>query len=211
MESLPGIGIKSAIKLMKKYHNIKNVLNLLKLTSKAFPCDYERRFWIAFYTFQHQTVYDCCASSLVALTPIADEDFLMALAGSLDFLGPRFDSDVAKNVCNGALHPITKVPIALHGVMSPKKLPAARLLPALPDPMTTPPLPFSASAVEKRILAENDENASNGVTSSAPKHLKTSFYFAKKVAVCRATTSEDLVLTPADSQTSLLDFFAKCP
>ncbi|KAH6790266.1 hypothetical protein C2S51_005272 [Perilla frutescens var. frutescens] len=118
LQSLPGMGLKKAYALMKKFKNHENVIKHLKYNSVDVPPLYEESFKKAILTFKHQRVYDPVNEDIVHLSKpigIIDED--------LDFLGPYpFATDcsnsitllpqhVAKGIAEGGIDPFTKEPI----------------------------------------------------------------------------------------------------
>ncbi|CAA0832384.1 Exonuclease 1 [Striga hermonthica] len=83
LQSLPGMGLKKAHALMKKFKNHQNVIKHLKYNNIEFTPLYEESFRRAILTFRHQRVYDPVGEEIVHLSePVdsTDED--------LDFLGP---------------------------------------------------------------------------------------------------------------------------
>lgn len=59
LESIKGIGFKTAYKLMKEHGNIKGVLRAISSSKKyLIPKAYIQNFHIAYMTFLYQIVYD---------------------------------------------------------------------------------------------------------------------------------------------------------
>ena len=114
LSSLPGIGIKTAIKLLKKHGTIDNLMRSLRLSCKEFSSDYESRFYRAELTFKHQRVYDPIQQCLRYLNePERVEMCNGVLSPNAfiddwdDYFGPSFDDDTARAVACGLLDPIT--------------------------------------------------------------------------------------------------------
>ncbi|KAG6416724.1 hypothetical protein SASPL_124160 [Salvia splendens] len=107
LPSLPGMGLKKAHALMKKFKNHENVIKHLKYNSVDVTPLYEESFKKAILTFKHQRVYDPISDDIVHLSEpvgIADE--------VLDFLGPYpFAIDCILSIAEGDIDPITKDPI----------------------------------------------------------------------------------------------------
>ncbi|XP_042067862.1 exonuclease 1-like [Salvia splendens] len=119
LPSLPGMGLKKAHALMKKFKNHENVIKHLKYNSIDVTPLYEESFKKAILTFKHQRVYDPISDDIVHLSEpvgIADED--------LDFLGPSLPQHVAKGIAEGDIDPITKDPIQIESGAAEKTLQA---------------------------------------------------------------------------------------
>nr|GMD09142.1 exonuclease 1 isoform X1 [Ipomoea batatas] len=104
LQSLPGMGLKKAHALMKKFRSYDKVIKHLKYNTGAVPPLYEESFKKAIMTFQHQLVYDPVTEDLVHLSELpagADED--------IEFLGP-YPCNIAKGIARGDLDPLTKMP-----------------------------------------------------------------------------------------------------
>ncbi|XP_019169233.1 PREDICTED: exonuclease 1 [Ipomoea nil] len=105
LQSLPGMGLKKAHALMKKFRSYDKVIKHLKYNTVAVPPLYEESFKKAMMTFLHQLVYDPVTEDLVHLSELpagADED--------IEFLGPMLPPEVAKGIARGDLDPLTKLP-----------------------------------------------------------------------------------------------------
>lgn len=105
LQSLPGMGLKKAHALMKKFKSYDKVLKHLKYNSAAVPPLYEESFRKAILTFQHQRVYDPLAEGIVHLSEPPNN-----FDGNLDFLGPSISNDIAKGIAKGDIDPFTKMP-----------------------------------------------------------------------------------------------------
>uniref|UniRef100_M1AB16 Exonuclease 1 n=1 Tax=Solanum tuberosum TaxID=4113 RepID=M1AB16_SOLTU len=83
LQSLPGMGLKKAHALIKKFESYDKVIKHLRYNTAAVSPMYEESFRKAIMTFQHQRVYDLMTKDLVHLSELSD-------CGSqdLDFLGP---------------------------------------------------------------------------------------------------------------------------
>ncbi|XP_057764075.1 exonuclease 1 [Salvia miltiorrhiza] len=117
LPSLPGMGLKKAHALMKKFKNHENVIKHLKYSSVDVTPLYEESFKKAILTFKHQRVYDPVSEDIVHLSKpigIADED--------LDFLGPSLPQHVAKGIAEGDIDPFTKEPIQIESGAAEKTL-----------------------------------------------------------------------------------------
>ncbi|XP_047318686.1 exonuclease 1 isoform X2 [Impatiens glandulifera] len=105
LQSLPGMGLKKAYAIIKKFKDYKKVIKHLKYSTTAVSPGYEESFRKAILTFQHQRVYDPSAEDIVHLSDLTDVE------DELDFLGPSMPQDIAIGVATGDLDPFTKMPI----------------------------------------------------------------------------------------------------
>jgi hypothetical protein len=112
LASPPGIGLKTAMKLLKKidaYALIKSWINwgTTAKAPKLIP-DYLDRFKLADLTFQHQRVFDRAAGKLVPLRPFP-ENFELTHDIS-NSIGPDMEPHIARGIAEGKLDPFTKEP-----------------------------------------------------------------------------------------------------
>ncbi|KAK4786634.1 hypothetical protein SAY86_010467 [Trapa natans] len=122
LQSMPGMGLKKAHQLIKKFKTYDKVIKHLKYNTTSVPPDYEEMFRKAVLTFHHQRVYDPLCETIVHLSDVPDH-----LDDDLDFLGPYpffsfpnaslcisiftlIPQHVAKRIAEGDLDPITKIP-----------------------------------------------------------------------------------------------------
>lgn len=138
LPSPSGMGLKTAIKLIRKHRDAPRALRALRLDSNfRFPPDYEEAFRRAELTFRHQQVFDPDARKAVPLTPLPDGVDWESLE---PFLGARVPDDVAAGIADGLLDPITRTafpplpsaaPVATAATTLRRSLPAR---PGLPVP-----------------------------------------------------------------------------
>ncbi|GMP74034.1 hypothetical protein CsSME_00031571 [Camellia sinensis var. sinensis] len=83
LQSLPGMGLKKAHALVKKFKCHEKVIKHLKYSTVAVSPSYEESFKKAILTFQHQRVYDPTIEDIVHLSDLPDN-----VGDDLDFLGP---------------------------------------------------------------------------------------------------------------------------
>ena len=75
LPSIPGIGLKTAYSLLRKYKTADNVIRAVKLEGKKdVPRNYLRDFKLAEKVFLHQRVYDPQSQQIVNMTPIPSSD-----------------------------------------------------------------------------------------------------------------------------------------
>ncbi|KAI5670730.1 hypothetical protein M9H77_11094 [Catharanthus roseus] len=106
LQSLPGMGLKKAHALIKKFKTYDKVIKHLKYNSVSISSHYEESFKKALLTFQHQRVYDPLLEDIVHLSELPD-----GLHENLDFLGPLIPQHIAKGIATGDLDPFTKMPL----------------------------------------------------------------------------------------------------
>ncbi|KAK1323916.1 Exonuclease 1 [Acorus calamus] len=86
LQSLPGMGLKRAHALLRKFKSYDKVIKHLRYSAVSVPPLYEENFKKAMWTFQHQRVYDPTSEDISHLTQIPHD-----LGCDLDFLGPYPD------------------------------------------------------------------------------------------------------------------------
>ncbi len=196
LDSLPGIGIKTAIKLMKKHSGIDGVLEHLQFSNSAFSSNYHARFWRAEQTFRYQRVFDPKTEKLVYLNEIEHETLLCSSANSSSFtaysqgiltpeddeyFGPAFEDEIASKISQGLLNPITRQP---HTPVKASKNSASprKRIHASPRKTATSPQKISCTP-NKRINSPrkqpvSSENALN-VRCASLSSKRRSPYFSK--------------------------------
>ncbi|KAG6573339.1 Exonuclease 1, partial [Cucurbita argyrosperma subsp. sororia] len=104
LQSLPGMGLKRAHALIKKFMSYDKVIRHLKYSTVSVPPLYEESFKKAIMTFQHQRVYDPITEDIVHLSPISHN-----IGDDLDFLGP-YPFLWTKGIAEGDIDPCTNLP-----------------------------------------------------------------------------------------------------
>jgi len=87
LDSIPGIGIKTAHKLLRKHKTIEKVVQNVRLDGNLpVPSDYIAQFRLAELVFLHQRVYNPRTGRLDTLFPVMKEGGL----GDLEegYIGP---------------------------------------------------------------------------------------------------------------------------
>ncbi|XP_024020546.1 exonuclease 1 [Morus notabilis] len=105
LQSLPGMGLKRAHTLIKRFTTYDKVIKHLRYSIASVPPLYEESFKKAILTFQHQRVYDPVTEDIVHLSEISCD-----IGDGLDFLGPSIPKDIAKGIAEGDLDPFTNMP-----------------------------------------------------------------------------------------------------
>eukprot|EP00117_Sycon_ciliatum_P046076 scpid47662/ scgid6228/ Exonuclease 1; Exonuclease I len=103
LASVSGVGLQTAVKLLRKCNkDVSKVISNLRLDcSKRVPTDYEKRFWLAEYTFLYQIVYDPEAKQTRHLTTIPSD--VLQLCDDWSFVGVNNDTSRAEGIASGAL------------------------------------------------------------------------------------------------------------
>ncbi|KAH7099178.1 PIN domain-like protein [Auriculariales sp. MPI-PUGE-AT-0066] len=80
LPNIPGMGLKTAHKMIKKYHNVEKVLTAVRFEGKRrIPSDYLVRFRMAERAFLHQRVWDPSQGRLVCLEDLPEGDVQAAM------------------------------------------------------------------------------------------------------------------------------------
>ena len=162
LPSIPGIGIKTAHKLLRRYKTVERLLQSLRLEgSHAVPDAYAAEFSRAELAFVYQRVYDPRLGRLVTLSAFDGQDEA--------WIGVDLAVEVAKGIALGDLHPETKEPIV---DMYPdyKPLPNARpgrVVTKTPTPRKQGPM----DAFVKRTTPSQVHPKPIGTTTSGPARL----------------------------------------
>ncbi|WRT66840.1 uncharacterized protein IL334_003803 [Kwoniella shivajii] len=109
LDSIAGIGLKKAHALMRRFKTVEKLLQHIRLEgSMTIPQDYLASFAQAELAFIHQRVYCPQQCRLVPLN-----DFPEGGLGDSDerWIGLDVDSEIAKGMAKGDIHPETREPI----------------------------------------------------------------------------------------------------
>eukprot|EP01084_Bolivina_argentea_P207416 353884_1 len=96
LDNLPGIGLKTAIKLFTENPDIGDLLNIL-IRQKNESVEYMLNFKQAVLTFFHQKVYAIARKKIIYLNPIRSSSNKI----NLDFLGTNIDNKLATQIAFG--------------------------------------------------------------------------------------------------------------
>lgn len=105
LASLPGLGLKKAHALVKKFRSYDKVIKHLRYSTVAVSPGYEEAFEKAILTFRHQRVYDPVIEDIVHLSAPSEN-----ICINLDFLGPYIPQHMAKGIAVGDIDPLTMLP-----------------------------------------------------------------------------------------------------
>ncbi|CAL5409105.1 unnamed protein product [Camellia sinensis] len=186
LQSLPGMGLKKAHALVKKFKCHEKVIKHLKYSTVAVSPSYEESFKKAILTFQHQRVYDPTIEDIVHLSDLPDN-----VGDDLDFL---------EEVNNGAglvvdrtyhLKDFKPEAIGFASLEAKRRFRAPRSAPTHPSPINETSRPVEhvtkeaaacktdcspASLLDSRYLAiasSPDDYVDNGVVTESPESLES--------------------------------------
>jgi exonuclease-1 len=105
LEGLPGMGLKTAYRMLRKYKTVERVVRIIQFEGKTrITPDYLARFRQAELTFLYQRVFCPEKKRLVLLTeadPIID-------LNEMPFIGAALEVSLANGIASGEVNPITK-------------------------------------------------------------------------------------------------------
>ncbi|KAM6503352.1 exodeoxyribonuclease 1 [Amanita muscaria] len=109
LPSIPGIGLKTACTLLRKWKTVNQVVKVLLLEGKkSVPKDYLKRFEMAEKCFLHQRVYCPLSEKLVHLADINGEEWNDEYDA---YVGRLIDPDSAQSIARGDTDPISCLPM----------------------------------------------------------------------------------------------------
>ncbi|GAA5870233.1 hypothetical protein JCM3774_004616 [Rhodotorula dairenensis] len=109
LDSVAGLGLKTAYKLLRKYKTPEKVIQFVRLEGHLnVPRTYLDDFRRAELTFLHQHVFDPRTQSLTHLSPLPIDK----TAEDLPFIGPLLEAEFARGIAHGEIDPITKQKMA---------------------------------------------------------------------------------------------------
>ncbi|KAF8635429.1 hypothetical protein AX15_000418 [Amanita polypyramis BW_CC] len=104
LPSIPGIGLKTACSLLRKWKTVEQVVKALILEGKkSVPRDYLQLYEWAEKCFLHQRVYCPLVEDLVHLTDINGVDWSHECDG---YVGRSIEPNLAKKVAQGEIDPV---------------------------------------------------------------------------------------------------------
>lgn len=105
-KGVPGVGLKTAFSLVKKYNTAKKVLEVLKLDGKMPPEDLEEEMYKANLAFQFQKVFNPRTQKMAALNSYPESSDVDIETLEL-CCGKTVPDVVQSQISNGLLHPNT--------------------------------------------------------------------------------------------------------
>ncbi|KAI1424207.1 hypothetical protein F5Y12DRAFT_467087 [Xylaria sp. FL1777] len=161
LESIPGLGLKTAHRLLRKHKSVERIVRTLQFEGKhRIPANYLTLFHQAEHTFLYQWAFCPTSRKLVNLTALPPDLNL----DQLPFIGSCVEPQLAQRIANGDVNPITKQEIILPIPPSPRKRTASTAYRSsnMPSqsPQDTPKKPIDSYFKNHRrvALAEMDPN-----------------------------------------------------
>uniref|UniRef100_A0AAV1UIW6 Exonuclease 1 n=1 Tax=Peronospora matthiolae TaxID=2874970 RepID=A0AAV1UIW6_9STRA len=200
LPSIPGFGIKRAYTAMKQHGSFAKIIRALRLEGKVrIPATYEDDFAKAVLTFRHQRVYCPEKKELVPLTPIPSN--LLASDPTMDFVGPVLPSDLATEIANGDVDPITmkrfRTQVLLPSNTSFQSSPDESVVQKPAAPLVAPKADITPSIHASKLAAVAAPNASSLCPADVRRKMPVSFRNTNKVTPAAAlpTTKSSQSLT----------------
>ncbi|KAM0525458.1 hypothetical protein ACHAPE_000163 [Trichoderma viride] len=109
LNGLPGVGLKTAYRLLRKSKSPERIVRMLQFDGKRISENYLTLFYQAELTFLHQWVFCPTEKKLVHLTELDAN----RTAEEMPFIGSYVEPEMARKIASGDVDPITKLPIAL--------------------------------------------------------------------------------------------------
>ncbi|PTB77512.1 nuclease-like protein [Trichoderma longibrachiatum ATCC 18648] len=109
LNGLPGVGLKTAYRMLRKTKSPERIVRLLQLDGKRISENYLTLFYQAELTFLHQWVFCPTKKELVHLTELDGT----RTAEEMPFIGAYVEPEMARKVASGDVNPITKLPIIM--------------------------------------------------------------------------------------------------
>lgn len=112
LASIPGMGLKTAHRLVRKYKNLDSIFKALyRELGTKMPSDYEEKFRRADSTFLFQRVF-CPLKQTIIMGHQVPDPFSLD-DETLELIGAALPDDLARAVADGSVDPITKQVIVL--------------------------------------------------------------------------------------------------
>ncbi|KAL7797248.1 hypothetical protein V8C37DRAFT_370487 [Trichoderma ceciliae] len=109
LNGLPGVGLKTAYRMLRKTKSPERIVRLLQFEGKRVSENYLTLFYQAELTFLHQWVFCPTKKELVHLTELDGT----RTAEEMPFIGPHVEPETARKIASGDVNPITKLPITM--------------------------------------------------------------------------------------------------
>ncbi|TQV96775.1 hypothetical protein V2A60_000583 [Cordyceps javanica] len=156
LNGLPGVGLKTAHRLMRKSKTPERVVRMLQFDGKRVSENYLTQFYQAELTFLHQWVFCPKQRELVHLTDLDGT----RTAAEMPFIGAFVEPAVARGVAAGDINPITKEPIILHLTPSKRKLAQTKSYSSTPATKQQPVKPITSffGTPARKPMGEMDPN-----------------------------------------------------
>ncbi|KAI1101310.1 hypothetical protein F4804DRAFT_316183 [Jackrogersella minutella] len=135
LDSINNLGLKTAHRMMRKHKTPERVVRMLQFDGKyRVPAGYLALFQQAEQTFLYQWVFCPKANKLVHFSDPGPG----FNADELPFIGSFIEPEVARGIAVGDVNPMTKKPIVLRAVPSPRKRTASGATPNVSQTVRVP-------------------------------------------------------------------------
>jgi len=131
-KGLPGVGLKTAYRLLRKSKTPERVVQMVQLGGKRVSENYLSEFYQAELTFLHQWVFCPEKRELVHLTDLDNR----RTSEEMPYIGAYVEPSLARQIAEGDVDPITKTPIITATTPSKRRhsQAAAAAVPGPPSP-----------------------------------------------------------------------------
>jgi exonuclease-1 len=107
LDSIPGIGLKTAHRLLRRHKTVEKVVQMIKLEGTLHvPEGYIQAFAQAELAFIHQRVFDPTLKKLVPLNALPQGGLK---ENDEKWVGLDMDPEIARGIAEGILHPETGI------------------------------------------------------------------------------------------------------
>ncbi|PHH69356.1 hypothetical protein CDD80_6795 [Ophiocordyceps camponoti-rufipedis] len=152
LDNLPGVGLKTAYRLLRKGKTPERVVRMLQFEGKRVSENYLTQFYQAEMTFLHQWVFCPTKKKLVHLTELDEK----RTAEEMPFIGSYVEPELARAVAAGDVDPITKKPIMLQ--TTPSKRRHSQAMPTLATQPPSKPINSYFKGANRIPMGEMDPN-----------------------------------------------------
>ena len=122
LNGLPGVGLKTAYRMLRKSKTPERVVRMLQFDGKRVSENYLTQFYQAELTFLHQWVFCPEKKELVHLTELDGT----RTAAEMPYIGAHVEKEIAQAIARGDMNPMTKEAIQLALTPSKRKLSMSR-------------------------------------------------------------------------------------
>ncbi|CAM1504247.1 Fc.00g018380.m01.CDS01 [Cosmosporella sp. VM-42] len=152
LDGLPGVGLKTAYRMMRKTKAPERVVKMVQFQGKRVSENYLVRFYQAELTFLHQWVFCPEKKELVHLTELDGT----RTAEEMPFIGAPVEKEIARAVAKGDMNPITKTPIVIP--VTPSKRRHSQFTAGVANPTPTKPISSYFKGHNRIPMGEMDPN-----------------------------------------------------
>lgn len=152
LDNLPGVGLKTAYRMLRKGKTPERVVRMLQFEGKRVSENYLTQFYQAEMTFLHQWVFCPTDKKLVHLTELDGK----RTADEMPFIGSYVEPELARAVARGDVDPITKKPIIIQ--TTPSKRRHSQAMPTIATRPPSKPINSYFKGANRIPMGEMDPN-----------------------------------------------------